>query len=190
MNFDLAGIFSFLRAAAENWKVGLAAFLAGSAVIAADLFGFPHPDILGAWVGLATVFAFAGLAVLVSSGVALAVDRARRQRKEVIDAKTKEESALANIETLRRLELEDLYSVMTAFRHRFDVQHGSVGYELARKGIYVMRGLPGRTIVCELNPAILRERENLLPALKRVVESGRPYATVRRIKNGWDADIK
>jgi hypothetical protein len=45
-------------------------------------------------------------------------------------------------------------------------------------------------MTCELHPAILRERDQLLPALKLVFDSNRLNATVRRSEGGWVADIR
>jgi hypothetical protein len=70
---------------------------------------------------------------LIAALVGILVEDFRQRRTDRAEEQEEGADVLANIETLRKPELDDLRRVLLDAPRRFDVQHGSIGDGLLNK---------------------------------------------------------
>ncbi len=94
--------------------------------------------------------------------------------------------ALENIQTLDKDRLLLLYGALAGSQQRFDVSHEiREGLDLVRKNIFVTVGESWTCWTCEVHPAILAERQRLLPVLKQACDTPGRFPIVRRQAGAW-----
>src|SRR5262249_34383918 len=145
-----------------------------------DHFDVPKPGALREWIGFSTVFALTGVAVLVMSLVGAAATYQRSWYQERAERRRESNDALENIQTLPKDQLLLLYSVLDRPR-RFDGRHENyLLVELVRKKVLVTVGKGMNSWLCEVHPAILAERQRLLPVLRQACEMPGAFPKVQR----------
>jgi hypothetical protein len=91
------------------------------------------------------------------------------------------EAVLSNLATLTREQLAYLLGVLSSPQRRFEVSQLSDMYALISKRVLLPVGMGEHmSFICELHPAVLAQRDQLLPALKATLESGDPNVVLIR----------
>ncbi len=171
----MEAFIAILRTLAENgWRAGLPLLLFGAAVLVADRFGFPAPNMFRDWLGFCALAASAGFAIVATSIVTNLVDALSRWRERRRQRRDEEQAVLSNLETLRGREIGFLFEALSSSQRRFEIYKGSEEFTLLAKRILIAadytRG--GEAFLCDLPPAVLAHRDRLLPVLKAIVERG------------------
>jgi hypothetical protein len=166
---------SLLRLALDRgWALGalLAIFFGGT--LEASRFGLSLPTPVQEWSVAGLLFGVAVLLVSLASHIVhgigtLAKERSAKEAHRAAETNEARE-ALANIGALNSHELGILLELLTRAPQRFEVHIVSEAWAMIDKGVLVrIRHGAGVSCICEVHPAIVQHREDVVAQLRKVL---------------------
>jgi hypothetical protein len=126
------------------------------------------PDIFKNWLQFAAWSGTAGFAIVVVAAGRWLAAKIEQWLAKRAERRTDAKNAMANLETLTPQEEEALYVILDSQNDRFDVpDHSPVYYPLIRKKILVLVDYSVGRSLCELHPAICKNREKISARLRK-----------------------
>src|SRR5262249_2652484 len=163
----MEGFAPLLRMLEKGWQFGAVVLAFAVSAWVMDRYDFPSPDVFKEWLRLTAWAGTAGFAIVIVSIARWLLDSIGRWRVERAERRADAKNVTANLETLTPREEEALYDVLIGPKVRFDVpDDDAVYYPLMRKKILVLLDYSVGRSLCELHPAIRKNRKRVLAGLK------------------------
>jgi hypothetical protein len=165
--------FELLNLALERgWSLGILLVLFSGAILIAPWSGLRVPSLLEEWAGAGLLFGGSVVVLSLLSQIADAVARAvRREGLRRKYARGSADDAIRNLSSLLPDELRVFHELLIGAPPRFEVHRLSAAHPLIDKGVLVpVRKLSGSNWICEIHPAILAMKQQILPPLEKALK--------------------